>query len=168
MTNLIYRTIYSERFGLEPVCDVDPKLAAQKYLDLVRFCRDDVIEDYYVDAGERFSEIRSLCELWDINRAESQLPSRPKVGRAEVDKLERPYAGPFMVALLSRLEGLLGQSACINLLLTSILSKLAYLPGRLFHDLLLSPTLSPEQSFMSLYAIMSRVLIRCGATIFRV
>lgn len=74
-----------------------------------------------------------------------------------------PSIGPFLDILLTRLEALPSQDLPTNLLLTSILSRLAIYPQPLLHSFLLDHSLVFQPSIRSLFQILSSLKQRLEA-----
>ncbi|KAI8798829.1 FTS and Hook-interacting protein [Biomphalaria glabrata] len=66
-----------------------------------------------------------------------------------------PNIGPFLCNLLSRLEGMIGNSLYFNLLLTDIISRLAAYPQPLLRSFLLNHNLVFQPTVKSLFQVLS-------------
>lgn len=68
-----------------------------------------------------------------------------------------PNIGPFLAAVFSRLEGMVGNSLYMNLLLTGLMARLAAYPNPLLRSFLLNVNLVFQPSVKSLVQVLSSV-----------
>ncbi|XP_076065364.1 FHF complex subunit HOOK-interacting protein 1B-like isoform X2 [Oratosquilla oratoria] len=118
------------------------------------------------DVSTRDSHNKVYCiELpgeddWDQQPWSDSSPCQSEVAdpfssASEPSSPVRPTIGPFLEALLQRVDQMLCTSIHINLLVTSILSRLALYPTPLLTSLLLDPALVFQPSVRSLLQVLS-------------
>ncbi|KAK3575941.1 hypothetical protein CHS0354_001144 [Potamilus streckersoni] len=98
----------------------------------------------------RFSET-SMQSSHNISKSVSGISVVAKMGSTQ------PNVGPFMTALLSKLEGMMQNSLQVNLMLTGLLARLAAYPQPLLRSYLLNHNLVFQPTVKSLVQILTVV-----------
>ncbi|XP_005107718.1 FTS and Hook-interacting protein isoform X2 [Aplysia californica] len=103
--------------------------------------------------GDMSSSFKSL--LFPSDEFPATTPSSPGSKKQLRYLNDPPNIGPFLSALLLRLDGMLGNSLYFNLLLTDVLSRLAAYPQPLLRSFLLTHNLVFQPSVKSLVQVLS-------------
>ncbi|KAL3878304.1 hypothetical protein ACJMK2_030667 [Sinanodonta woodiana] len=98
----------------------------------------------------RFSET-SMQSSYNISKPVSGISVVAKIGSTQ------PNVGPFMTALLSKLEGMMQNSLQVNLMLTGLIARLAAYPQPLLRSYLLNHNLVFQPTVKSLVQILTVV-----------
>ncbi|XP_048237386.1 FHF complex subunit HOOK interacting protein 2A-like isoform X1 [Haliotis rufescens] len=103
---------------------------------------------YLRDATRQFSCVEHGSKSWGW-------PVKPV--RMEQYKMDVFYEGDFLHMLLTRLSKLLKQTYTINLVLTSVIARVALVPHPNLHEFLLDPFLPANNSVPTLTSVLKKV-----------
>ncbi|XP_067656779.1 FHF complex subunit HOOK interacting protein 2A-like isoform X2 [Haliotis asinina] len=103
---------------------------------------------YLRDATRQFSCVEHGSRSW-------KWPSEPV--QMEQYKMDVFYEGDFLHMLLTRLSMLLKQTYTINLVLTSVISRVALVPHPNLHEFLLDPFLPTASNVLTLTSVLKKV-----------
>ncbi|XP_046570725.1 FHF complex subunit HOOK interacting protein 2A-like [Haliotis rubra] len=103
---------------------------------------------YLRDATRQFNCVEHGSRSW-------KWPSEPV--QMEQYKMDAFYEGDFLHMLLTRLSKLLKQTYTINLVLTSVISRVALVPHPNLHEFLLDPFLPTASSVLTLTSVLKKV-----------
>uniref|UniRef100_A0A2C9LS27 FHF complex subunit HOOK-interacting protein C-terminal domain-containing protein n=1 Tax=Biomphalaria glabrata TaxID=6526 RepID=A0A2C9LS27_BIOGL len=103
---------------------------------------------YLRDASKQFAIQERVCKSWGW----------PKQPISELSfSMEKFHQGPFLQMLFDKLLHMLDQSYSVNLLLTSLISKVALVPHPNLHEYLLDPFLPVAEGTHTLYSVLIKV-----------
>lgn len=142
-------TTPTELSGLEETyCEIDQAFSIIKIYD-VSSCK----------ASNKVYHLEVMGEEveWDGPPWQTHESSPSEVGEktSTVESQSRPTIGPFMEALMLRIDQMLSSSIHVNLLVTTVISRLASYPTPLLSSLLLDTSIVFQPSVRSLVQVVS-------------
>ncbi|KAK6174637.1 hypothetical protein SNE40_017875 [Patella caerulea] len=103
---------------------------------------------YLKDAHKQFSNVEQMCKPWNW-------PSEPVVDK---DFSTEPFwEGSFVKMLLDKLSRTLNQSYAVNLLVTSLISRVAILPHPNIQEYLLDPFIPTDPKTRTLHNVLKKI-----------
>ncbi|XP_041371199.1 protein FAM160B1-like isoform X2 [Gigantopelta aegis] len=103
---------------------------------------------YLRDASTEFAVVETGCKSWNWPLEAVRLPE---------NEMKTFFEGSFLKMLFNRLMRLLDQSYSINLLLTSVISRIVLMPHPNLHEFFLNPFLPVKAEVRTLTSVLTKV-----------